>query len=91
MTDRVRLDDLTSDRLDALYIRAEKAERATNLLADSHCRRRARPGRPRDPTTDRTPKSGPQTSARRGSGSSGTAGRGAAAGTRTGVVTDDDA
>ncbi|MFC9759235.1 hypothetical protein [Streptomyces sp. NPDC056921] len=47
MTDRVRLDALTSDRLDALYIRAEKAERATSLLADSHCRRRARPGRPR--------------------------------------------
>lgn len=38
MTDRTPLDDLTSDALDTLYDRLAKAERAVNLLADSHRR-----------------------------------------------------
>jgi hypothetical protein len=38
MTDRIRLDDLTSDQYDALHERLRKAERAANLLADSHRR-----------------------------------------------------
>ncbi|MCX4786498.1 hypothetical protein OG369_09970 [Streptomyces sp. NBC_01221] len=37
MTDiRIPLDDLTSDQLDALYARAEKAERAVDHLADRY-------------------------------------------------------
>ncbi|MFB7832042.1 hypothetical protein [Streptomyces sp. NPDC056056] len=37
-TDRPGIDQLTSDQLDQLYARLDKAERAVNLLADSHRR-----------------------------------------------------
>ncbi|MFE6785150.1 hypothetical protein ACFVFF_23125 [Streptomyces sp. NPDC057680] len=36
--DRPGIDQLTSDMLDELYARLDKAERAVNLLADSHRR-----------------------------------------------------
>ncbi|MFB7548559.1 hypothetical protein [Streptomyces sp. NPDC056154] len=36
MTDRIPLDNLTSDALDQLYARAEKAERAVDHLVDRY-------------------------------------------------------
>jgi hypothetical protein len=48
MTERIRLDDLTSDQYDALYERLRKAERAADLLAGSHRRAEAALARMRD-------------------------------------------